>query len=70
MFEVKDRESNELVGFFYLDLFPRDGKYTHAACFGLQPGCLTEKGRQYPAAAMVANFSKPYALFSVFIYRY
>jgi Zn-dependent oligopeptidase len=62
LFEVRDRSSQDLVGYFYLDLFPRDGKYTHAACFGLQPGFEREDGtRQYPAAAMVANFTKPTA---------
>lgn len=44
-----------LVGYFYLDLFPRTGKYGHAACFGLQAGCQG----QLPVAAMVANFTKP-----------
>ena len=53
-------EGSGFVGYLYLDLHPRDGKYGHAANFNLQPGYIDENGkRRYPATALVCNFSKP-----------
>lgn len=52
----------EFVGYLYVDLHPRDGKYSHNANFNIEPGYLRKDGsRNYPATALVCNFSKPSA---------
>ncbi|OBZ85262.1 Thimet oligopeptidase [Choanephora cucurbitarum] len=63
LFECWDAvEDKSFSGYMYLDLFPRDNKYPHAACFPLQPSYIAENGeRVAPIAAMVANFTKPTA---------
>jgi len=57
---VDDAETGGNIGYFYLDLYPRDGKYGHACMMQLQPGCLdsTDK-RQKSVVVMITNFSKP-----------
>jgi thimet oligopeptidase len=36
LFKVIDTTSTETIGYFYTDLHPRDGKYGHAAVFGIR----------------------------------
>ncbi len=57
LIRVDDAKSGEGLGYFYMDLFPRSGKYGHAAAFGLTPGKLLTNGKyQRPVCAMVCNF--------------
>lgn len=45
----------ERLGRIHLDLHPREGKYNHAACFGLAPGI---SGRALPESVLLCNFSR------------
>jgi len=59
-FAINDVSTGEEISRFYLDLFPREGKYGHAAEFPLVLSRRTEDGSyQNPTCAMVANFTKP-----------
>jgi thimet oligopeptidase len=46
-------ENNRLIGRFYLDNHPRDGKYTHAQHIGVRNGI---EGRAIPVSILVQNF--------------
>ena len=50
----------EPVAFFYMDLFPRDGKYNHFAAFEILKAYRKSDGNyRIPVAAIVGNFSPP-----------
>ena len=57
MYEVIDND--KVIGRFYLDLYPRDNKFGHAACFGIQSGMKTDEGYQIPTVALECNFPQP-----------
>lgn len=62
LFAMLDGATGEELSQFYLDLFPRQGKFGHAAEFPMIPGRRLEDGSyQNPLCAMVANFTKPTA---------
>jgi thimet oligopeptidase len=60
LYEIRDRDSGELLAHFYMDLFPREGKYGHAAAFPLLVGHRGANGEYVkPVSAIVANFTPP-----------
>ncbi len=53
-----------LVGYTFFDLFPRENKYNHFACFNLESGYTPKiNGEEMisPIAGIVGNFNKPTA---------
>lgn len=49
-------EGGRTVARFYLDMFPREGKFKHAAMFDINGGV---PGESLPQAALVCNFPEP-----------
>lgn len=50
---------NEFCGWILFDLHPREGKYSHAAMFGLKAGYISKDGsRLTPYCLLVCNFTK------------
>jgi thimet oligopeptidase len=61
-FAIHDAADGRLISRFSMDLFPRTGKFSHAAAFMLVPGRRRGDGSyQQPYSAIVANFTKPTA---------
>jgi thimet oligopeptidase len=58
-YDVHDGSSGDQLATFYMDLFPRDGKFGHAAAFDLVPGHAETEGYVLPVTSIVANFTKP-----------
>jgi thimet oligopeptidase len=60
LFAVHDRDDGRLIAHFYADLFPREGKFNHAAAFPLVIGHRGADGNYVaPVNAIVANFTPP-----------
>ncbi len=62
LYQVTDTYSNLIKGFFYLDLYPRENKYGHAAAFPI----IEKSAKSNPIVAMVCNFNNDYLTFDEF----
>jgi thimet oligopeptidase len=62
LYVVQDSATSVPMGAFYLDMFPRDGKFNHFACFSQKAGGVMADGRyDLPVAALLCNFPAPSA---------
>ncbi len=62
LYEVSDAKEKSLIGYFAMDLFPREGKYGHAMCTDTFVGhAKTFGGDEYvaPFSTIVCNFPTP-----------
>src|SRR2546421_11212851 len=57
LYLVADSATGEPLGLFYLDMFPREGKFNHFAEFEILGGKLLPDGKyQRPTVALLCNF--------------
>ncbi len=55
-FDVTDAKTGRFIGGFYLDLYPREGKFNHAAAFPIRGA--SRLAQRTPLAALVTNFNR------------
>ncbi|MHA2153477.1 MAG: M3 family metallopeptidase [Candidatus Thorarchaeota archaeon] len=56
---VIDNITGQKLGVFYLDMYPREGKYKHYAVFDFMSRRVKDGEVQLPICAMVSNYQKP-----------
>src|SRR6478736_1348238 len=62
LYVVQDATTGVPMGAFYLDMFPREGKFNHFACFPQKVGGVLAGGTyDLPVAALMCNFPAPSA---------
>ncbi len=55
-FDVVDAKTGKFISGFYLDLFPREGKFNHAAAFPIRG--VSRIAKRTPLSALVTNFDR------------
>lgn len=61
-FAIYDVATGDAIGWFFLDLYPREGKFEHFAAFPLRSGrLLPDGGYRTPVSAIIGNWPRPEA---------
>jgi len=55
-YDVLDTKTGKFLSGIYLDLYPRDGKYKHAAAFGVRS--VSRLANRTPVSVLVTNFNR------------
>ena len=55
-YDVRDADTNAFVGGIYMDLYPREGKFTHAAAWPVRGG--SRRIGRTPVSVLVTNFDR------------
>eukprot|EP01127_Copromyxa_protea_P024493 TRINITY_DN9683_c0_g2_i2.p1 TRINITY_DN9683_c0_g2~~TRINITY_DN9683_c0_g2_i2.p1 ORF type:complete len:709 (+),score=148.03 TRINITY_DN9683_c0_g2_i2:88-2214(+) len=62
VYQVTDKNSSEnIIGYFYLDLFSRPGKYAHQCVYPMIPSFVEVDGQVKPCCAILGNLTSPTA---------
>ncbi|WP_292346910.1 MULTISPECIES: M3 family metallopeptidase [unclassified Methanoregula] len=59
LYRALNATGGETVGYLYLDLYPREGKYGHFATFPLISGRMKDGAWSVPVTAIIGNFPAP-----------
>jgi thimet oligopeptidase len=55
-YSITDNATGAALGWFFVDLYPRDGKYEHTAMFPIRAGRAVPGGVQRPISAIIGNW--------------
>jgi thimet oligopeptidase len=55
-YSISDAASGMPIGWFFVDLYPRQGKFEHFATFGIRAGRVMPTGIQRPVSAIIGNW--------------
>jgi thimet oligopeptidase len=55
-YSITDNATGAAIGWFFVDLYPRDGKYEHTAMFSIRAGRAIPGGVQRPVSAIIGNW--------------
>ncbi|WOF15170.1 Zn-dependent oligopeptidase [Methanoplanus sp. FWC-SCC4] len=59
LYKVEDQTDGATIGYLYLDLYPREGKYGHFCASRLITGRMVNGTYNTPVCAIIGNFDKP-----------